>query len=142
MQIDIDEGLSNKCITKDENKDIAVSDAAVHHVPRFEGVILCACESSATRRLGRNLNIRQIIIDDCGMGPGIDRIAQLLSLQRPSQVVLIGDEKHQRTDLQRILLKKLAADNVGFQECLKDDAVLLHEQYRMVIRCTLLLESL
>ena len=107
-----------------------VTDAVVHELQSYD-VILCTCAASASPRMMRGVNIRQIIIDECGMCMEPESLVPLVSFKCAQQVVLIGDHKQ----LQPIVMNKVAADlglQVSLFERYKDRAIMLTEQYRMV----------
>lgn len=127
-QRDCPEEISDEKI---EEYQKLVTDAVVHELQSYD-VILCTCATSASPRMKRGVNIRQIIIDECGMCMEPESLIPLVTFKAAEQVVLIGDHKQ----LQPIVLNTVASDlglKVSLFERYKDRAIMLTEQYRMVI---------
>ena len=107
-----------------------ITDAAVHELKSFD-VILCTCAASASPRMVKGANIRQLIIDECGMCMEPECFVPLVCFKGIKQVVLIGDHKQ----LQPIVCNSIARD-LGLQKSLFERyhkrAFMLNEQYRMV----------
>ena len=95
-------------------------------------VILCTCAVSVKSSLMKSCkdNIKQCIVDECGMCMELESLLPMAFLA-PQQVVLIGDHKQ----LQPVIHDK-KAQNLGLQvsmfERLSGQAKMLQLQYRMV----------
>lgn len=95
-------------------------------------VILCTCAVAAKSSIIKSCrdNIKQCIVDECGMCMELESLLPIAFLA-PQQVVLIGDHKQ----LQPVIHDK-KAQNLGLQvsmfERLSGQAKMLQLQYRMV----------
>lgn len=94
-------------------------------------IILCTCAVAAKSSVIRSCkdNIKQCIVDECGMCMEIESLLPIAFLA-PQQVVLIGDHKQ----LQPVIHDKKAQNlglNVSMFERLSGKAKMLRIQYRM-----------
>ncbi|XP_022809791.1 uncharacterized protein LOC111346790 [Stylophora pistillata] len=94
-------------------------------------IILCTCAVAAKSSVIRSCkdNIKQCIVDECGMCMEIESLLPIAFLA-PQQVVLIGDHKQ----LQPVIRDKKAQNlglNVSMFERLSGKAKMLRIQYRM-----------
>ncbi|CAD5122122.1 DgyrCDS10571 [Dimorphilus gyrociliatus] len=106
-------------IRKEKNKVLKTAD-----------VILCTCTASGMAIL-QNLNIKQVIIDECGMCTDSDCLIPLTNL-KPKKIICIGD--HQQ--LQPVVFSKDCVretlHNTAFEYYSKQNGVtVLNRQYRM-----------
>ena len=108
-----------------------VTKACVEELPNYD-VVFCTCAASSSKKMRSGTQIRQIIIDECGMCMEPESLIPLVCYKDAKQVVLIGDHKQ----LQPIVTNGVAKD-LGMQKSLferyGDRAIMLDEQYRMVI---------
>ena len=107
-----------------------ITDAAIHELKSFD-VILCTCAASASPRMVRGANVRQVIIDECGMCMEPECFVPLVSCKAIKQVVLIGDHKQLQPIVCNPVAKSLGLD-ISLFERYNDQAFMLDKQYRMV----------
>ena len=113
----------------DEYKKL-VREASAHELLKHE-VILCTCATSASWSTIPDLNVRQVIVDECGMSMEPDTLIPLVNYDTVEQVVLIGDHRQ----LQPIVTNAVAKDlglQISMFERYQERAILLNKQFRMV----------
>ncbi|NXI53091.1 HELZ2 Helicase, partial [Chloroceryle aenea] len=117
-------------ITEDETKrhKRTLQDARAYELSRHD-VILCTCSSSAAPSL-ENLNVRQVIIDECAMATEPETLIPLVSHRRAEKVVLLGDHKQLRPVVNNDFCKSLGMETSLFERY-QDQAWMLDTQYRM-----------
>lgn len=107
-----------------------VTKASIEELQKYD-VIFCTCAASASKKMKSGANIRQIIVDECGMCMEPESLIPLVAHPEAVQVVLVGDHRQ----LQPIVTNTTARD-LGMQKSLferyEDQAIMLEEQYRMV----------
>ncbi|XP_036281818.1 helicase with zinc finger domain 2 [Pipistrellus kuhlii] len=92
-------------------------------------VILCTCSCAASASL-KNLNVRQILVDEAGMATEPETLIPLVSFSHTEKVVLLGDHKQLRPVVKNEQLLSLGLDRSLFERYYRD-ACLLDTQYRM-----------
>ena len=93
-------------------------------------VILCTCAVAGSRIVSCCKNIRQCIVDECGMCLELESLVPI-RFSRARQVVLIGDHKQLQPVVLDDMAKKLGL-NVSMFERLSTRSIMLELQYRMV----------
>ncbi|RMB95770.1 hypothetical protein DUI87_27883 [Hirundo rustica rustica] len=92
-------------------------------------VILCTCSVSSAGAL-EQLNVRQIIIDECAMSTEPETLIPLVCHQRAEKVVLLGDHKQLRPVVNNDVCKSLGMETSLFERY-QGQAWMLDTQYRM-----------
>ncbi|NXK92539.1 HELZ2 Helicase, partial [Formicarius rufipectus] len=92
-------------------------------------VILCTCSASSSSIL-EQLNVKQIIIDECAMSTEPETLIPLVSHRRAEKVVLLGDHKQLRPVVNNDMCKSLGMETSLFERY-RDQAWMLDTQYRM-----------
>ncbi|NXG16697.1 HELZ2 Helicase, partial [Grallaria varia] len=92
-------------------------------------VILCTCSASSASIL-EQLNVRQIIIDECAMSTEPETLIPLVSHRRAEKVVLLGDHKQLRPVVNNDVCKSLGMETSLFERY-QEQAWMLDVQYRM-----------
>ncbi|NXF12031.1 HELZ2 Helicase, partial [Smithornis capensis] len=92
-------------------------------------VILCTCCTASASAL-EQLNVRQIIIDECAMSTEPETLIPLVSHRRAEKVVLLGDHKQLRPVVNNEMCKTLGMETSLFERY-RDQAWMLDTQYRM-----------
>ncbi|ELK04416.1 Peroxisomal proliferator-activated receptor A-interacting complex 285 kDa protein [Pteropus alecto] len=93
------------------------------------GVILCTCSCAASASL-KNLNVRQILVDEAGMATEPETLIPLVAFSQVEKVVLLGDHKQLRPVVKNEQLQSLGLDRSLFERYSKE-AYMLDTQYRM-----------
>ena len=94
-------------------------------------VILCTCAVAGSPRIVSCCNnIRQCIVDECGMCLELESLVPI-RFSKAHQVVLIGDHKQLQPVILDDMAKKLGL-NVSMFERLSTRSIMLELQYRMV----------
>ncbi|XP_006897012.1 PREDICTED: helicase with zinc finger domain 2 [Elephantulus edwardii] len=114
-------------------EDIAQYKKTLKEARRFElaqhTVILCTCSCVASGSL-KNLNVRQVLIDEAGMATEPETLIPLVRFPKVEKVVLLGDHKQLRPVVKNEQLQNLGLDRSLFERY-QGDAYLLDTQYRM-----------
>ncbi|KAM6163902.1 3'-5' exoribonuclease HELZ2 [Rhynchocyon petersi] len=114
-------------------EDIAVYKKTLKEARRVElathRVILCTCSCVASSTL-KQLQARQILIDEAGMATEPETLIPLVHFPRAEKVVLLGDHKQLRPVVKHEQLQTLGLDRSLFERY-HGDAYLLDTQYRM-----------
>ncbi|NXK32794.1 HELZ2 Helicase, partial [Piprites chloris] len=97
----------------------------LHH----HDVILCTCSASSANAL-EQLNVRQIIIDECAMSTEPETLIPLVSHRYAEKVVLLGDHKQLRPVVNNDVCKSLGMETSLFERY-QEQAWMLDIQYRM-----------
>ncbi|GAB1287336.1 Helicase with zinc finger domain 2 [Apodemus speciosus] len=92
-------------------------------------VILCTCSCAASGSL-KNLNVRQILVDEAGMATEPETLIPLVRFSKTEKVVLLGDHKQLRPVVKNEQLRNLGMDRSLFERYHRD-AIMLDTQYRM-----------
>ncbi|NXM74268.1 HELZ2 Helicase, partial [Serilophus lunatus] len=92
-------------------------------------VILCTCSCASASAL-EQLNVRQIIIDECSMSTEPETLIPLVSHRHAEKVVLLGDHKQLRPVVNNEVCKSLGMETSLFERYRKQ-AWMLDTQYRM-----------
>ncbi|XP_027646007.1 helicase with zinc finger domain 2 isoform X1 [Falco peregrinus] len=92
-------------------------------------VILCTCSAASATSL-EQLNVKQIIIDECAMSTEPETLIPLVSHPRAEKVVLLGDHKQLRPVVKNDLCKSLGMETSLFERY-RNQAWMLDTQYRM-----------
>uniref|UniRef100_A0A3Q2KMV1 3'-5' exoribonuclease HELZ2 n=1 Tax=Equus caballus TaxID=9796 RepID=A0A3Q2KMV1_HORSE len=92
-------------------------------------VILCTCSCAASVSL-KNLDVRQILVDEAGMATEPETLIPLVTFSRAEKVVLLGDHKQLRPVVKNEQLQNLGLDRSLFERYHRD-AYMLDTQYRM-----------
>lgn len=92
-------------------------------------VILCTCSCAASASL-KNLDIRQILVDEAGMATEPETLIPLVNFSHTEKVVLLGDHKQLRPVVKNEHLQSLGLDRSLFERYHRD-AYMLDTQYRM-----------
>ena len=96
-------------------------------------VILCTCIGSASRRVVAELNVEQIIIDECGMCTEPTCLVPLVCYPSASQVAIVGDHKQLQPIVVNYVARRFGLGKSLFERYVSQ-AIMLTTQYRMV--CT------
>ncbi|NXA03504.1 HELZ2 Helicase, partial [Sapayoa aenigma] len=105
-----------------------LSQGRAYQLARHD-VILCTCSASSASAL-EQLNIRQIIIDECAMSTEPETLIPLVSHRRAEKVVLLGDHKQLRPVVNNEVCKSLGMETSLFERY-REQALMLDTQYRM-----------
>ncbi|NXY22208.1 HELZ2 Helicase, partial [Atrichornis clamosus] len=92
-------------------------------------VILCTCSLASASAL-EQLNVRQIIIDECAMSTEPETLIPLVCHRRAEKVVLLGDHKQLRPVVNNDVCKSLGMETSLFERYQRQ-ARMLDTQYRM-----------
>ncbi|NXX45663.1 HELZ2 Helicase, partial [Tricholaema leucomelas] len=92
-------------------------------------VILCTCSAASAPSL-KNLNIKQVIIDECAMATEPETLIPLVSHERAEKVVLLGDHKQLQPVVKHDLCRSLGMETSLFERYHRQ-ARMLDTQYRM-----------
>lgn len=92
-------------------------------------VILCTCSCAASATL-KNLDVRQILVDEAGMATEPETLIPLVNFSQAEKVVLLGDHKQLRPVVKNEHLQSLGLDRSLFERYHRD-AYMLDTQYRM-----------
>lgn len=92
-------------------------------------VILCTCSCAASASL-KNLDVRQILVDEAGMATEPETLIPLVNFSQAEKVVLLGDHKQLRPVVKNEHLQSLGLDRSLFERYHRD-AYMLDTQYRM-----------
>uniref|UniRef100_A0A8C5XPG5 Helicase with zinc finger 2 n=1 Tax=Microcebus murinus TaxID=30608 RepID=A0A8C5XPG5_MICMU len=92
-------------------------------------VILCTCSCAAAPGL-RNLDVRQILVDEAAMATEPETLIPLVHFPQAQKVVLLGDHKQLRPVVRNERLQNLGLDRSLFERYHRD-AYMLDTQYRM-----------
>lgn len=104
-------------------------DARVHEL-QLHNVILCTCSAASAASLVDNLNVKQILIDECAMSTEPETLIPLVSYKTVEKVVLLGDHKQLRPVVHNDFCKSLGMETSLFERY-QDQAQMLDTQYRM-----------
>ncbi|XP_051488687.1 helicase with zinc finger domain 2 [Apus apus] len=117
-------------ITEDEVKKYKsfLSSARQYELSKHD-VILCTCSSASAGAL-EQLNVKQIIIDECAMSTEPETLIPLVSHQHAEKVVLLGDHKQLRPVVNNDFCKSLGMETSLFERY-RHQALMLDTQYRM-----------
>ncbi|NWU96098.1 HELZ2 Helicase, partial [Upupa epops] len=117
-------------ITDEETKRYkrTLSEARLYELLSHD-VILCTCTAACASCL-RQLNVKQIIIDECAMATEPEALIPLVSHQHAEKVVLLGDHKQLRPVVSNDCCKTLGMETSLFERY-KNQARMLDVQYRM-----------
>ncbi|NWV53473.1 HELZ2 Helicase, partial [Daphoenositta chrysoptera] len=117
-------------ITEEETKEYKgwLSQARAYQLACHD-VILCTCSVSSAGAL-EQLNIRQIIIDECAMSTEPETLIPLVCHRRAEKVVLLGDHKQLRPVVNNDVCKSLGMETSLFERY-QGQAWMLDTQYRM-----------
>ncbi|XP_065501995.1 3'-5' exoribonuclease HELZ2 [Caloenas nicobarica] len=117
-------------ITEKETKKykMQLMEARTHELLRHD-VILCTCSAASASCL-EQLNVQQIIIDECAMSTEPETLIPLVSHHRAAKVVLLGDHKQLRPVVNNDFCKSLGME-VSLFERYHKQAFMLDTQYRM-----------
>ncbi|NXF32029.1 HELZ2 Helicase, partial [Nyctibius bracteatus] len=117
-------------ITEDETKRYKsqLSTARAFELARHD-VILCTCSTASANSL-EELNVKQIIIDECAMSTEPETLIPLVSHKHAEKVVLLGDHKQLRPVVNNDLCKSLGMETSLFERY-RHQAWMLDTQYRM-----------
>ncbi|NXO00991.1 HELZ2 Helicase, partial [Rhinopomastus cyanomelas] len=117
-------------ITEEETKRYKrmLSDARAYELFRHD-VILCTCSAASANCL-EQLNVKQIIIDECAMATEPETLIPLVSHQHAEKVVLLGDHKQLRPVVNNDFCKTLGMETSLFERY-QNQARMLDMQYRM-----------
>lgn len=92
-------------------------------------VILCTCSCAASATL-KNLDVRQILVDEAGMATEPETLIPLVNFSQAEKVVLLGDHKQLRPVVKNEHLQSLGLDRSLFERYHRE-AYMLDTQYRM-----------
>uniref|UniRef100_A0A8D0MAG4 RNA helicase n=1 Tax=Sus scrofa TaxID=9823 RepID=A0A8D0MAG4_PIG len=90
-------------------------------------VLLCTCSCAASASL-RDVNIRQILVDEAGLASEPETLIPLVSFSQVEKVVLLGDHKQLRPVVKSEQLQNLGLDRSLLQRY-RRDASMLDLQY-------------
>ncbi|XP_060086564.1 helicase with zinc finger domain 2 [Heteronotia binoei] len=93
-------------------------------------VILCTCSASCNSILTDNLNVKQVLVDECAMSTEPETLIPVVSHPKVEKVVLLGDHKQLRPVVHNDFCKALGMETSLFERY-KDQALMLDIQYRM-----------
>ncbi|KFQ16053.1 Helicase with zinc finger domain 2, partial [Leptosomus discolor] len=105
-----------------------LSDARAYELALHD-VILCTCSAASAHALVQ-LNVKQIIIDECAMSTEPETLIPLVSHRHAEKVVLLGDHKQLRPVVNSDFCKSLGMETSLFERYRKQ-AWMLDTQYRM-----------
>uniref|UniRef100_A0A8C3J0T0 Helicase with zinc finger 2 n=1 Tax=Calidris pygmaea TaxID=425635 RepID=A0A8C3J0T0_9CHAR len=108
---------------KSQLADARAYELAIHDV------ILCTCSAASANSLDQ-LNVRQVIIDECAMSTEPETLIPLVSHCRAEKVVLLGDHKQLRPVVNNDFCKSLGMETSLFERY-RNQAWMLDTQYRM-----------
>uniref|UniRef100_A0A8D0FMR3 Helicase with zinc finger 2 n=1 Tax=Strix occidentalis caurina TaxID=311401 RepID=A0A8D0FMR3_STROC len=103
--------------------------AARAHELKAHDVILCTCSAASACSL-EQLNVKQIIVDECAMSTEPETLIPLVSHCHAEKVVLLGDHKQLRPVVNNDLCKSLGMEKSLFERY-RNQAWMLDVQYRM-----------
>ncbi|XP_053106245.1 helicase with zinc finger domain 2 [Hemicordylus capensis] len=106
-----------------------LSTARKYELKRHD-VILCTCSASCAAFLVDGLNVKQVLIDECGMATEPETLIPLVNHRRLEKVVFLGDHKQLRPVVHNDFCKTLGMETSLFERY-KHQALLLDTQYRM-----------
>ncbi|XP_072734950.1 3'-5' exoribonuclease HELZ2 isoform X1 [Ciconia boyciana] len=117
-------------ITEEETKEYKnqLSVARAYELASHD-VILCTCSAASASCL-EQLNVRQIIIDECAMSTEPETLIPLVSHRHAEKVVLLGDHKQLRPVVNNDFCKSLGMETSLFERY-RNQAWMLDTQYRM-----------
>ncbi|KAM9284821.1 3'-5' exoribonuclease HELZ2 isoform 1-T1 [Morus bassanus] len=117
-------------ITERETKEYKnkLSEARLYELADHD-VILCTCSAASATSL-EQLNVKQIIIDECAMSTEPETLIPLVSHRRAEKVVLLGDHKQLRPVVNNDFCKSLGMETSLFERY-RNQAWMLDMQYRM-----------
>ncbi|NWS70963.1 HELZ2 Helicase, partial [Crotophaga sulcirostris] len=117
-------------ITEEETKKykFQLSSARTYELANHD-VILCTCSAASASSL-EQLNVQQIIIDECAMSTEPETLIPLVSHRHAKKVVLLGDHKQLRPVVNSDFCKNLGLERSLFERY-RDQAWMLDTQYRM-----------
>ena len=107
-----------------------VRQASARELREYE-VILCTCTTSASWATVADLNVRQVIVDECGMSMEPETLIPLVNYSTVEQVVLIGDHRQLQPIVTNSVAKELGLE-VSMFERYQKRAIMLDLQFRMV----------
>uniref|UniRef100_G1PQE3 3'-5' exoribonuclease HELZ2 n=1 Tax=Myotis lucifugus TaxID=59463 RepID=G1PQE3_MYOLU len=114
-------------------EDLARYKKILGRARKFEldrhSVILCTCSCAASPSL-KNLNVRQVLVDEAGMATEPETLIPLVNFSHIEKVVLLGDHKQLRPVVKNEQLQSLGLDRSLFERYYRD-AYMLDTQYRM-----------
>ncbi|NXJ89671.1 HELZ2 Helicase, partial [Corythaixoides concolor] len=117
-------------ITEEETKKYKNQLVAARaHELANHNVILCTCSGASAASL-ENLNVKQIIIDECAMSTEPETLIPLVSHRHAEKVVLLGDHKQLRPVVNNDFCKSLGMEKSLFERY-RNQAWMLDMQYRM-----------
>ncbi|NWV61444.1 HELZ2 Helicase, partial [Malurus elegans] len=105
-----------------------LTQARAYELARHD-VILCTCSVSSAGAL-EQLNVRQIIVDECAMSTEPETLIPLVCHRRAEKVVLLGDHKQLRPVVTNDVCKTLGMEMSLFERYQRQ-AWMLDTQYRM-----------
>ncbi|XP_035199444.1 helicase with zinc finger domain 2 isoform X2 [Oxyura jamaicensis] len=106
----------------------SLSEARTYELKRHD-VILCTCSAASANSL-EDLNVKQILIDECAMSTEPETLIPLVSHPHAEKVVLLGDHKQLRPVVNNDFCKSLGMETSLFERYQKQ-AWMLDTQYRM-----------
>ncbi|KAM6404229.1 3'-5' exoribonuclease HELZ2 [Rhynochetos jubatus] len=117
-------------ITEEEIRKykIQLTFARAHELAGHD-VILCTCSAASATSL-EQLNVKQIIIDECAMSTEPETLIPLVSHRHAEKVVLLGDHKQLRPVVNNDFCKSLGME-ISLFERYQNQAWMLDMQYRM-----------
>ncbi|NWH59870.1 HELZ2 Helicase, partial [Geococcyx californianus] len=117
-------------ITEEETKKykFQLSSARTYELVNHD-VILCTCSAASASSL-EQLNVKQIIIDECAMSTEPETLIPLVSHHHAKKVVLLGDHKQLRPVVNNDFCKSLGMEKSLFERY-RNQAWMLDTQYRM-----------
>ncbi|NWX39265.1 HELZ2 Helicase, partial [Steatornis caripensis] len=117
-------------ITEEETRKYkSLLSAARAYELAAHDVILCTCSAASATCL-EQLNVKQIIIDECAMSTEPETLIPLVSHKHAEKVVLLGDHKQLRPVVNNDFCKTLGME-VSLFERYQNQAWMLDTQYRM-----------
>ncbi|KAM9260614.1 LOW QUALITY PROTEIN: 3'-5' exoribonuclease HELZ2 [Cariama cristata] len=117
-----------KITEKETKKYKSQLSAARAYELRCHNIILCTCSAASAPSL-EQLNVKQIIIDECAMSTEPETLIPLVSHHRAEKVVLLGDHKQLRPVVNNDFCKSLGMET-SFERY-RHQAWMLDTQYRM-----------
>ncbi|XP_074066579.1 3'-5' exoribonuclease HELZ2 isoform X2 [Macrotis lagotis] len=93
-------------------------------------IILCTCSCAASSILTKQLNIKQILIDEAGMSTEPESLIPLVNYTRAEKVVLLGDHKQLQPFVKNDHCQSLGLEKSLFERYHRQ-AWMLDTQYRM-----------
>nr|XP_056700890.1 helicase with zinc finger domain 2 [Euleptes europaea] len=112
-----------------ESYRLLLNKACKYELKRHD-VILCTCSASCGKILTQNLNVKQVLIDECAMSTEPETLIPLVSHKKTKKVVLLGDHKQLRPVVCNDFCRTLGMETSLFERY-KDQALMLDIQYRM-----------